>query len=284
MAGSLPNTWKLRTLELDVSAGLLMGVLNVTPDSFSDGGLYVDETAAITRGLELVSDGAAIVDVGGESTRPGAEPVSPEVELRRIVPIVEALAGEGVVVSIDTYKPVVAEAALVRGAEIVNDVTGASAPGMVELVAAAGAGLVLMHMQGSPETMQDDPRYEDVVSEVEEYLLRRLNEVTAGGVDPERVALDPGIGFGKTFDHNLELLRNLGRLATHGPLVLGTSRKGFLGRITGVDRAAERDVATAVTTALGFINGARVFRVHDVSSSRQALSVANAMVTTKEPE
>ncbi len=284
MAGSLTNTWKLRTKELDLSAGLLMGVLNVTPDSFSDGGLFVDETAAITRGLELASDGAAIVDIGGESTRPGAEPIPPDVELRRIVPIVEALSGEGVVVSIDTYKPVVAEAALVRGAEIVNDVTGAAAPGMAELVAAAGAGLVLMHMRGSPVTMQDNPHYEDVVTEVEEYLLRRLDTVTAIGVDRERVALDPGMGFGKTLDHNLELLRNLGRLARHAPLVLGTSRKGFLGRITGIEHAADRDLATAVTTALGFVNGARVFRVHDVSSSRQALSVANAMVTAKEPD
>lgn len=261
-----------------------MGVLNVTPDSFSDGGLYFDETAAITRGMELVSDGAAIVDVGGESTRPGAEPVSPDIELQRIVPIVEALAGEGVVVSIDTSKPAVAEAALVRGAEIVNDVTGATAPGMAELVAAAGAGLVLMHMQGSPATMQDDPTYQDVVSEVEEFLLRRLNTVTAIGVDADRVALDPGIGFGKTLDHNLELLRNLNRLARHAPLVLGTSRKGSLGAITGIESAAGRDVATAVTTALGFANGARVFRVHNVAYSRQALEVANAMVTPKEPD
>ncbi len=232
----------------------------------------------------MVSEGAAIVDVGGESTRPGAEPLAPHVELERTVPVVEALAGEGVVVSIDTRNPSVAEAALVRGAEIVNDVTGAAAPGMAELVAAAGAGLVLMHMQGTPETMQDGPSYDDVVSEVEEYLLRRLNTVTAMGVDPDRVALDPGIGFGKTLDHNLELLKNLGRLSRHAPLVLGTSRKGFLGRVTGIERAADRDLATAVTTALGFANGARVFRVHDVVSSRQALSVANAMVTAKVSE
>ncbi len=261
-----------------------MGVLNVTPDSFSDGGLYVDEVAAITRGLEMVSEGAAIVDVGGESTRPGADPVSPDVEAQRVVPIVEALAGEGVVVSIDTYRPAVAEAALVRGAEVVNDVTGAAAPGMAELVAAAGAGIVLMHMQGTPPTMQEDPKYDDVVSEVEEYLLRRLSTVTAIGVEPARVAIDPGIGFGKTLDHNLELLRNLSRLGRHAPVVLGTSRKGFLGRITGIERAGDRDLATAVTTALGFVNGARVFRVHDVAASRQALAVANAMVAAREPE
>lgn len=266
-----------------MSEGVLMGILNVTPDSFSDGGRYYDETAAITRGLEMVSEGATIIDVGGESTRPGAEPVAPEVELQRVVPVVEALAGEGVLVSIDTSKPAVAEAALVRGAEIVNDVTAAAAPGMAGLVAAAGAGLVLVHMKGTPATMQDSPTYGDVVAEVFEYLLQRLNTLAAQGVDPEKVAVDPGIGFGKTFDHNLELLANLGRLATLGPLVLGTSRKGFLGRLTGVEAAAERDLATAVTTALGFANGARVFRVHDVASSRQALTVANAMVAAERP-
>lgn len=277
------HTWALRTRSLDLTHGVLMGVLNVTPDSFSDGGRYFDETAAISRGLEMVAEGASIVDVGGESSRPGAEPVAPEVELQRIVPVVEALAGEGVVVSIDTSKPEVAEAALVRGAEIVNDVTAASAPGMAELVAAAGAGLVLMHMRGTPATMQDRPLYDDVVAEVEEFLLRHRNTVTALGVDEARVAVDPGIGFGKTLDHNLELLRNLGRLSRLGPLVLGTSRKGFLGTLTGVEIAAERDLATAVTTALGFANGARVFRVHDVASSRQALTVANAMVATERP-
>lgn len=255
-----------------------MGVLNVTPDSFSDGGVYIDETAAITRGLELMDDGAEIIDVGGESTRPGAEPIPPDVELQRVVPVIEALVGEGAVVSIDTYKPSVAEAALVRGAEIVNDVTAARGPGMADLVAASGAGIVLMHMQGSPQTMQDDPQYGDVVSEVDEFLLQRLNTLAAAGVEEGRIAIDPGIGFGKTLQHNLELLRGLDRFARHAPVVLGTSRKGFLGKLTGVESPAERDLATAVTTALGFASGARVFRVHDVASSRQALRVANAMV------
>lgn len=260
-----------------------MGVLNVTPDSFSDGGHYIDETAAITRGLELVAEGADLVDVGGESTRPGAQPVSLDVELARVVPVIEALAGEGVTVSIDTSKPGVAEAALVRGAEVINDVTAASDPGMPGLMAASGAGVILMHMQGSPATMQDHPHYDDVVSEVEGFLLQRLNTLTAAGVDAERIALDPGIGFGKKLEHNLALLGNLKRFARHAPLILGTSRKGFLGSITGIEIADERDLATAVTTALGFASGARVFRVHDVAASRQALDVANAMVATQPP-
>lgn len=261
-----------------------MGVLNVTPDSFSDGGLHIDETAAITRGLELIAEGAAIVDVGGESTRPGAEPIPSDLELQRVVPVVEALAGEGAVVSIDTSKPTVAEAALVRGAEIINDVTAAGAPGMAELVAASGAGIVLMHMQGIPSTMQEDPQYDDVVSEVEGFLVQRLNTVAAVGVAEDRIAVDPGIGFGKTLQHNLDLLRGLDRLSQLAPLVLGTSRKGFLGALTGIEEPAGRDLATAVTTALGFARGARVFRVHDVGSSRQALSVASAMVAAKAPD
>lgn len=258
-----------------------MGVLNVTPDSFSDGGQYPDEIAAINRGLEMVAEGARIVDVGGESTRPGSQPVAPDVELQRVIPVVEALAGEDVIVSIDTAKPVVAEAALVRGAEVVNDVTAARHPGMAELMAASGCGVVLMHMQGSPPDMQVEPRYDDVVSEVEEFLLRRFNTVAAVGVEESRIAIDPGIGFGKTLDHNLELLRHLDRLAEHAPVVLGTSRKGFLGALTGIGEPQARDLVTAVTTALGFAGGARVFRVHDVVASRQALSVASAMVTAK---
>lgn len=256
-----------------------MGVLNVTPDSFSDGGLYHDESAAIARGLEMAEEGADIVDVGGESTRPGSGGVPPDVELQRVVPVVEALAGEGVAVSIDTSKPMVAEAALVRGAEIVNDVTACSAPGMVELVAAAGSGLVLMHMQGEPRDMQVNPTYDDVVTEVEEFLTKRIAAVTAGGVDESRVAIDPGIGFGKKIEHNLALIRNVDRLARHAPVVLGTSRKGFLGSLTGVEHAEDRDLATAVTTAVGFLGGARVFRVHNVPASREALGVATAMVT-----
>ena len=260
-----------------------MGVLNVTPDSFSDGGRFLDETAAISRGLEMASNGAEVIDVGGESTRPGSEPVSPDLERQRVVPVISALSGEGLLVSIDTSKPSVAEAALVAGAEIVNDVTACSEPGMTDLVAAAGCGLVLMHMQGKPRDMQAAPSYHDVVGEVERFLIERVSAVSSDGVDPERIVIDPGIGFGKTLEHNLELLRNLERLTAHAPVVLGTSRKRFLGTLTGVAEAEDRDLATAVTTAIGFLRGVRVFRVHDVPSSRQALAVAAAMVAGGAP-
>lgn len=275
--------WRLKSTELDLSRGILMGVLNVTPDSFSDGGRFYDETAAIGRGLEMASEGAEIIDVGGESTRPGSEPVPPDVERQRVVPVVSALAGEGVTVSIDTSKPSVAEAALVAGAQLVNDVTACSEPGMIDLVAAAGCGLVLMHMQGRPRDMQVAPSYHDVVGEVERFLVERMSAVAAGGVETGRIAIDPGIGFGKTLEHNLELLRNLDRFCAHAPVVLGTSRKGFLGALTGVAEPDERDLATAVTTAVGFLHGVRVFRVHDVPSSRQALAVAGAMVAGGAP-
>jgi dihydropteroate synthase len=277
------QSWRLKNTELDLSRGILMGVLNVTPDSFSDGGRFYDETAAISHGLEMASQGAQIIDVGGESTRPGSGSVPPDVERQRVVPVVSALAGEGVTVSIDTSKPSVAEAALVAGAQVVNDVTACSESGMIDLVAAAGCGLVLMHMQGKPRDMQVAPSYQDVVGEVERFLVERMSAVSAGGVETGRVAIDPGIGFGKTFEHNLELLRNLDRLSAHAPVVLGTSRKSFLGALTGVTEPEQRDLATAVTTAVGFLHGVRVFRVHDVPSSRQALAVAGAMVAGGAP-
>ena len=274
----MTHTWRLRTRTLDLSRGVLMGVLNVTPDSFSDGGVYLDPEAATQRGLDMVSQGAAIIDVGGESTRPGSSPVSPEVELERVLPVVRALTGEGVAVSIDTSKPEVAEAAVAQGAEIVNDVTALSAPGMAELVAGAGCGVVLMHMKGTPRDMQADPRYDDVVAEVKAYLSARIDRVTDLGLDRSHVVVDPGIGFGKTVEHNLELIRRLDELATLAPVLLGASRKTFLGRITGIEDASGRDLATAVTTTVGFLNGARVFRVHDVFSSQQALALGVAIV------
>lgn len=255
-----------------------MGVINATPDSFSDGGRYLDPERAIEHALSLVAEGAVIIDVGGESTRPGSEPVSVTEEIGRISPIVEALSREGIPVSVDTWKPAVAEAGLALGAEIVNDVRACREPGMTELVADARCGLVLMHMQGTPKDMQEDPRYDDVVSEVEEFLVGRMGHVIEAGLPASRVSIDPGIGFGKDLGHNLALLRGLSRLARHAPVVLGASRKRFLGVITGLDEPADRDLATAVTTALGFLNGARVFRVHDVAKSRQALAVAAAMV------
>jgi dihydropteroate synthase len=257
-----------------------MGVLNVTPDSFSDGGVHLDPEVAIASGLQMAADGADLIDVGGESTRPGASPVSAGEEIERVLPVVKALAAAGLVVSIDTSKPEVANAALEVGAEIVNDVTAASSSGMVDVLSGSGAGVILMHMKGTPRTMQEDPVYDDVVSEVAGFLEGRAREVIEGGVGPSSMAIDPGIGFGKTATHNLELIDGLGRLVEIGyPVVLGTSRKTFLGRVTGIDDVVARDGVTAVTTALGFERGARVFRVHDVASSRAALRIAAAIVS-----
>jgi dihydropteroate synthase len=272
--------WKLRTRELDTTAGLIMGVLNVTPDSFSDGGLHLESGAAIQAGLEMDANGADLVDVGGESTRPGALSVPADEEMRRVLPVIEGLAAAGVTVSVDTSKPEVAAAAIESGAELVNDVTAAAAGDMIGVVARSGAGIILMHMKGTPRTMQQDPVYEDVVAEVSGYLADKAGQVVAGGVDPASIAIDPGIGFGKTATHNLELIDGLGHLADMGyPVVLGASRKTFLGRITGIEDPSARDGVTAVTTALGFERGARVFRVHDVISSRAALTLAAAIVS-----
>jgi dihydropteroate synthase len=275
--------WKLRTKELDLSRGLIMGVINVTPDSFSDGGIHLDSVAAIAAGRQMIEQGADVVDIGGESTRPGAEAVPADEELRRVLPVVETLVADGTVVSIDTSKPEVAKAALAAGAEIVNEVTAAAAPGMQEVLAEWGAGVVLMHMKGTPRTMQHDPTYVDVVSEVSGFLGSRAQQLIAVGVDHASIAIDPGIGFGKTVTHNLQLIDGLAKLAGIGfPVVLGTSRKTFLGRIAGIKEGTHRDGVTAVTTALGFERGARVFRVHDVASSRAALSLAAAIVNPQQ--
>jgi dihydropteroate synthase len=258
----------------------VMGIVNVTPDSFSDGGLYLDGGAAIAHGLALAAEGAAILDVGGESTRPGAAPVDEAEELRRVIPVVEGLRAQGAEVSIDTSKASVAAAALAAGATVVNDVTALRGdPAMGEVVAAAGARCCLMHMLGSPRTMQADPRYEDVVSDVKAFLEERLAFAVAAGIAEERVILDPGIGFGKTASHNLELLRRLDEIVAIGrPVLIGTSRKSFLGRITGRE-VDERLAATIASNVLAFARGARLFRVHDVAPVADALAVAAATVT-----
>ncbi len=260
----------------------LMGVVNVTPDSFSDGGRYLDADAAVAHGEELVREGADILDVGGESTRPGAEEVGMEEELARVGPVVEGLAGAATV-SIDTSKSVVAGAALDAGAEIVNDVTALRGdPGMAGLCAERGAGLVLMHMKGDPRTMQENPVYEDVVDEVKAFLAERLEVAIAAGVDEERVWLDPGIGFGKTLEHNLELLRRLGELRDLGrPLVVGTSRKGFIGRVDG-SAVEDRLGGTIASSVLAVAEGADVVRVHDVAEAAQALKVAGAILDRRQ--
>jgi dihydropteroate synthase len=257
----------------------LMGVVNVTPDSFSDGGLYLDPEAAIAHGSELVATGAEILDVGGESTRPGADEVSVEEELRRVVPVVEGLRDLGVRVSVDTSKAPVAAATLDAGAENVNDVTALRGdPEMAALCAERGCGVVLMHMLGTPRTMQDDPRYDVVGVEVKAFLAERLEAVMAAGVPEQGIWLDPGIGFGKTLAHNAELLRRLGELRELGrPLVVGTSRKSFIGRLDG-SPASERLGGTVASSLLAAANGAEVLRVHDVAAVRQALAVAKAIL------
>ena len=258
-----------------------MGIVNVTPDSFSDGGMFLETDAAVAHGLVLAEEGAAILDVGGESTRPGAAPVSEEEERRRVLPVVERLAAAGHRVSIDTTKFAVARAALDAGAAFVNDVSAFRfEPGMVGLVAERGVHCCLMHMLGQPRTMQEDPRYEDVVSDVKAFLEGRLAFAIDQGVPEGRVWLDPGIGFGKTVEHNLELLRRLDEIVAIGrPVVVGTSRKSFLGKLAGGKPEGERLPGTIATNVLALERGASVFRVHDVAPVLDALTVAAATVT-----
>jgi len=257
-----------------------MGIVNVTPDSFSDGGLFLDPDTAVQHGLRLADEGAAILDVGGESTRPGAEPVAAEEELSRALPVVERLAAAGHRISIDTSKLEVAQAALAAGATIVNDVSAFRfAPDLAGLVADAGAGCCLVHMLGEPRTMHENPRYDDVVSDVKAFLEERLGFASGQGIPEERVWLDPGIGFGKTVEHNLELLRRLDEIVAIGrPVVIGTSRKTFLGTLAGGKPEGERLPGTIATNVMALERGASIFRVHDVAPIADALTVAAATV------
>jgi dihydropteroate synthase len=257
----------------------VMGVVNVTPDSFSDGGLFLDPDRAIAHGVELTNEGADILDIGGESTRPGAAPVDADEELRRVLPVIEGLAGGAPQISIDTSKAAVASSALEAGATLVNDVTALRGdPAMAGLIAESGTECCLMHMRGEPRTMQEDPRYDDVVSEVKAFLSERLGFAVANGIAEEKVILDPGIGFGKTSEHNLELLRRLDELVALGrPVLVGFSRKSFLGRITGRE-VGERVASTVAVNVLAYERGARLFRVHDVAPTKDALAVAAATV------
>jgi dihydropteroate synthase len=256
---------------------VVMGVVNVTPDSFSDGGAWLDPDAAIAHGRELVAQGAAILDVGGESTRPGADPVPAGEELRRVIPVLEGLVGAGARLSIDTSKARVAAAALDAGASIVNDVSALRGdPAMAALVAERACDCCLMHMLGEPRTMQRNPTYVDVVADVKAFLAERVRFAVGQGIAEERLWVDPGIGFGKTIDHNLELLLRLAELLELGrPIVVGTSRKAFLGTITGRD-PGERVPGTIATNVLALAHGASVFRVHDVAEAHDALAVAAA--------
>jgi dihydropteroate synthase len=261
---------------------VLVGVLNVTPDSFSDGGDFLDPAKAAAHAAAMLDEGAGIIDVGGESTRPGSDRVPREEEARRVVPVIEEILANSpdAIVSIDTYRAATAEAALGAGARIVNDVTALRGdPRMAEVVAEARCPVVLMHMLGEPRTMQRDPRYADVVREVRDFLAERAEHAVAAGVEPESVILDPGIGFGKTLEHNLALLRHLDELVALGfPVLVGASRKSFLGRITGVEEARDRVLGTVAANVIAYEKGATLFRVHDVRANREALAVARAIL------
>jgi dihydropteroate synthase len=275
-----PLIWRHRGGCFDFAKGpLLMGILNITPDSFSDGGSYLDPAKAVERGMEMAEQGADIIDVGGESTRPGAEPVPEDQELGRVLPVVEALSVKlNIPISVDTYKSRIAERALEAGASIVNDISGLGFdPQMAGVVSREKAGLVLMHIQGRPRHMQENPQYSDVVAEVRQGLADSLKSALDSGVAREAVALDPGIGFGKNLEHNLKLLNNLRTLGTLGrPVVVGASRKSFLGKLGAGEKPQERLAGSLATAVLAAGQGAAVLRVHDVAETRQALAVAQA--------
>jgi dihydropteroate synthase len=271
----MTQVWQCGRFSLLLNRPLVMGILNVTPDSFSDGGEHEDPAAAVAHGERLLAEGADILDIGGESTRPGAEPLAAAQELARVRPVLRRFATEGAVpVSVDTRRAEVAAACVEAGASIINDVSGFRDPDMVRLAASCDAGVCVMHMLGAPGTMQDNPRYDDVVSEVGGYLMAQAAMLEAAGVARERIAIDPGIGFGKTLEHNLELLRATDELASLGyPLLIGASRKRFIGQITSVEEPADR-LGGSIATALYVAElGAAVIRVHDVAPTVQALAV-----------
>jgi dihydropteroate synthase len=274
--------WKMRERVFNVSRrGLIMGVLNVTPDSFSDGGNFFTLEKAIEHGLRMAAEGADIVDVGGESTRPGAKPVAADEELRRVIPVIEKLrATIDVPISIDTAKSSVALAAIQAGASIVNDVTGGRGDdGMLPLIAETNSAIIIMHMQGTPRTMQIRPRYADVISEIADFFRQQYARAIGCNIDPMAIAFDPGVGFGKTIDHNLELLAQLERLRVHDrPLVIGVSRKSFLGKLINSPEIGDRVAPAVALTSLLRERGADVFRVHDVKENVSALRVTEAVL------
>lgn len=263
---------------LDGARPLIVGILNVTPDSFSDRGAFASPVDALRQAETLVREGADVLDIGGESTRPGAEPVSAEEELRRVMPVLREAVGLGVPVSIDTYKASVARAALLAGAAIVNDITALGDPEMASTVASFGAGLILMHMQSTPQTMQMDPRYANVVDEVRTFLAGRRGVAERAGVPVENIALDPGVGFGKALEHNLELLARMDELVAMGsPIVVGVSRKRFIGTLAGVEEPRDRGPGSLAAMLAARARGASIFRVHDAGAARQALIVFDAI-------
>lgn len=268
------------SFRLSLSRPLIVGIVNVTPDSFSDGGRFASTQAAIDHALQLAQDGADILDVGGESTRPGAETVSVEEEQRRVLPVIQALAQAGLAVSIDTRKPEIMQAAMDAGAVMVNDVMALRAPGALEVVAASDAAVCLMHMQGDPQTMQKTPVYQDVVQEVKTFLHERVAACDEAGISRHRIVIDPGFGFGKTLAHNLALLKNLAQLTVgEVPVMVGMSRKTMLGALTG-RATGEREVAGVAAHLWAVTQGAQLLRVHDVAAMRDALAVWNAVKET----
>ncbi|MEQ1750218.1 MAG: dihydropteroate synthase [Prosthecobacter sp.] len=273
--------WRIHDTDHDLTThGMVMGIVNVTPDSFSDGGRFLDTGRAVEHALRLVAEGADILDIGGESTRPGAEPVEEAEELRRVLPVIRAVrSATKTLISIDTMKASVARAALDAGADIINDVSGLRGDTAMSRVAAAcDAGLVIMHMIGTPRTMQQQAQYADVVQEVQHYFEDRLRALERDGINPARVVLDPGFGFGKTLDHNVALMRALPKLATAGrPLLVGVSRKSMIAKLVGSDEINDRDWPTVALTAHARALGARLVRVHDVKPNVQAMRMTEAI-------
>lgn len=263
------------------SAPVVMGILNVTPDSFSDGGEFSGVEAAVARAKQMLDEGAGIIDIGGESTRPGSEPVASKEEIERVVPVIRGILAErpDTTISVDTYHAATAEAALDAGARVINDISAfRSDERMAGVVARAGCPLILMHMLGEPRTMQQDPRYDDVVSEVRQFLSERAEAAVSAGVKPENIILDPGLGFGKTVEHNLALIESLDSIVDLGyPVLFGASRKRFIGSVSGIEEASGRLFGTVAASVLAYERGASIFRVHDVRANREALEVAAAV-------
>lgn len=280
LLGSSMSLWRIHDTTHDLaSRGMIMGVLNVTPDSFSDGGKFFDPALAVSHALEMIAEGADILDIGGESTRPGAQPVDEAEELRRVVPAIQAIRRESkVLISVDTMKPTVAQAAIDAGADIINDVTGFRDAAMVRVAAESATGLIVMHMQGDPRTMQANPVYVDVVAEVAAFFAERVATLGAAGIAPERIALDPGFGFGKTLEHNLALMKALPDLHVQArPLVVGVSRKSMIAKLVGDNAMEKRHWPTVALTAWMRDAGAEVVRVHDVKPNAEAMRMMEAI-------